>query len=179
MKSIEAVKILYHWDRQERWLFSSNELGMLFDERGNTLRRTISRLLEQGVIERVARDLYIYAFRHVTRDLIGEIAVYLRPGEFTYESLESAASQWGVISQIPIGRITCVTSGPAGEVKTPFGVFDFEHTEMPLLELLERTADRRPENILPIASKQQTVKDLLDHDRSTELICWEEMEDED
>lgn len=179
MKSIEAVKVLHEWDRRGRYLFRSRELGMLFDERGNTLRQTIKRLLADEVLVRVARDAYLYAFMHTTRSLIGDIAVFLRPGEYTYESLESAASQWGIISQIPLGRVTCVTTGKGGEVRTPYGVVDYEHSDAVMNELARGAVDRRPDSVLPIATKQRTLADLISYDRSTELIDWEEVEDDD
>lgn len=179
MKSIEAVKALHSWDIKGRYLFRSRELGLLFNENGNTLRQTIKRLLSDEVILRVARDVYLYAFRHSERSLIGDIAVFLRPGDYTYESLESAASQWGIISQIPVGRISCVTTGKGGEVRTPFGVVDYEHTDASVGELVVETIERTPDSALPIATKERTLSDLLNFDRSTELIDWNEVDDED
>ena len=179
MKSIEAIKTLHKWDIKGRYLFRSRELGLLFNESGNTLRQTIKRLLADGVLTRVARDVYLYAFRHSDRSLIGDIAVFMRPGEYTYESLESAASQWGIISQIPLGRVTCVTTGKGGEVRTPFGVVDYAHTNTPIIELSEGAVDRMPRNTLPIATKERALSDLIAFDRSTELIDWEEAKSED
>ena len=71
-------------------------------------RQTIKRLVADGILERIAHDAYLYLLFHPNGcDLLGHIAAFLRPGEVTYESLESAASQWGFISQIPLGRISC------------------------------------------------------------------------
>lgn len=179
MKSIKAVKVLHQWDLKGRYLFHAADLGLLFDERGETLRSTIKRLLADEVLVRVARDAYLYGFYRSDRSLIGDIAVFLRPGECTYESLESAASQWGVISQIPLGRITCVTTGRPGEVKTPFGVVEYVHTNDSAWEIASAVASREPYNALPIASKARTLDDLLAHGRSTELVDWEAMHDED
>ena len=114
MKSVEAIKILHGCDLEGRILFRSRELGALFGESGDTLRSTIKRLTADGILERIAHDAYLYLLFHPNGcDLLGHIAVFLRPGEVTYESLESAASQWGFISQIPLGRISCVTTGAA------------------------------------------------------------------
>ena len=111
MKSVEAIKILHGCDLEDRILFRSRELGALFDEHGDTLRSTIKRLTADGILERVAHDAYLYLLSHPNGcDLLGHIAAFLRPGGATYESLESAASQWGFISQIPLGRISCVTT---------------------------------------------------------------------
>ena len=105
MKSVEAIKILHGCDLEGRILFRSRELGVLFGESGDTLRSTIKRLTADGILERIAHDAYLYLLFHPNGcDLLGHIAAFLRPGEVTYESLESAASQWGFISQIPRGR---------------------------------------------------------------------------
>ena len=102
MKSVEAIKILHGCDLEGRILFRSRELGALFGESGDTLRSTIKRLTADGILERIAHDAYLYLLFHPNGcDLLGHIAAFLRPGEVTYESLESAASQWGFISQIP------------------------------------------------------------------------------
>ena len=178
MKTVEAIKLLHERDsRCNRYLYRSRELGMLFDEKGNTLRSTIKRLLSEGVLSRVARDGYFYEFSHPRDSVIGRIAVFLRPGELTYESLESAASQWGVISQIPLDRIMCVTGGAAGEVRTRFGVIDYEHTDEGASLIVDEIADREPRNALPIASKERCISDLLKYGRSVELIDWEEVND--
>ncbi|MFR7738396.1 MAG: hypothetical protein ACLU0V_12325, partial [Eggerthella lenta] len=121
MKSVEAIKILHSCDLEGRILFRSRELGTLFGESGDTLRSTIKRLAADGILERVAHDAYLYLLFHPNGcDVLGHIATFLRPGEVTYESLESAASQWGFISQIPLGRISCVTTGAEGLVDTRF-----------------------------------------------------------
>lgn len=178
MRSIEAVKALHRWDVRGRRLFRSRELGLVFDESGNTLRKTIGRLLNDDVLERVSHDVYLYALGHASSSLVGELAVFLRPGELTFESLESAASQWGLISQVPIGRVTCVTTGRAGEVVTPYGVIDYEHTDETLNGLLDAAVNRMPQSPLPIATKPRALRDLLEYDRSCELIDWEEACDE-
>ena len=65
MKSIEAVKLLHKWDKKKRCLFRSRELGLIFNEQGNTLRSTLRRLIEDGVLVKVAHDAYLYAFNHL------------------------------------------------------------------------------------------------------------------
>ncbi len=41
--------------------------------------------------------------------------------------LESALSEYGVISQIPIDRLTIMTTGRKGHYKTPYGTIEFTH----------------------------------------------------
>ena len=180
MKSIEAVKVLHEWDMRGRFLFRSQDLGLLFGESGDTLRSTIKRLVADGVIKRLARNAYLYCFMHPQGiDLIGHIATFLRPGEYTYESLESAASQWGFISQIPLGRISCVTTGAAGVVDTPLGGIEYVHTDDDLNTVIRGTLSRLPRNRLPIATRERCLHDLVSRNRSVELIDWEEVEDVD
>ncbi len=175
MKSVEAIKILHSCDLEGRILFRSRELGTLFGESGDTLRSTIKRLAADGILERVAHDAYLYLLFHPNGcDVLGHIATFLRPGEVTYESLESAASQWGFISQIPLGRISCVTTGAEGLVDTRFGAIEFIHTDDDSNDVKRGILDRMPRNRLPIATEERCLHDLVSRKRSLELIDWDE-----
>ena len=176
MKSVEAIKILHGCDLEGRILFRSRELGALFDEHGDTLRSTIKRLTADGILERVAHDAYLYLLHPNGCDLLGHIAAFLRPGGATYESLESAASQWGFISQIPLGRISCVTTGAEGLVDTRFGAIEFVHTDDDLDAVKRGIIDRMPRNRLPIATEERCLHDLVSRKRSLELIDWDEVD---
>ena len=180
MRSIEAVKILHDWDMKGRYLFRSRDLGLLFGERGNTLRATIKRLLADEVLERVAHDAYLYGLScHKGGMILYDIASFLKPGEFSYESFESAASQWGIVSQVPLGRITVATTGLTSEEDTPYGVVEFTHVDRSIVDAADGAVSRAPRCPLPIASKRRAVEDMVRLDRSTELIDWEEVESED
>ena len=127
--------------------------------------------------ERIAHDAYLYLLFHPNGcDLLGHIAAFLRPGEVTYESLESAASQWGFISQIPLGRISCVTTGAEGLVDTRFGAIEFVHTNDGLNDVKRGILDRMPRNRLPIATEERCLHDLVSRKRSLELIDWDEVD---
>lgn len=76
------------------------------------MRSSIKRLLDSGIITRLARDVYWFGdFKGRDVPAIEEVAVALRSGEFNYIGMESAASLWSVISQIPVGRLTVVHDG--------------------------------------------------------------------
>ncbi len=127
----------------------------------------------------VARDLYWFdAASPNSVPAIEEIAAALRVGEFNYIGMESAASLWSVISQIPTGRITVVTTGREGEFDTPFGTIEFVHTGASANEIIANTVDY-PGHALRLATKAYAVKGLLRARRSTYLIDWEEVEDGD
>ena len=53
----------------------------------------------------------------------------MRRGEYSYISLETMLSEYGAISQVPIDRLTVMTTGRKGEYETPFGVIEFTHTK--------------------------------------------------
>ncbi len=62
----------------------------------------------------------VYPFtlsRHKGGNTIEYVAKSLRRGEYNYISLESALSKYGVISQIPIDRLTVMTTGRKGTLK--------------------------------------------------------------
>lgn len=177
MKLYEAERALASFKGEKR-AFRTHELELVFGEEGGKLRSTISRLVKAGGLLHIARDLYW--FNHAgggSVPVIEEIAVALRPGEMNYISMESAASMWGVISQIPLGRIMVVTTGKEGEFHTPFGTVEFIHTARSRQYILENTVDY-PRHALRLATKKKVVEDLLRAGRSLDLIDWEEVEDD-
>lgn len=178
MKLLEAEKRLRRFSGRKR-AFKSRELGRVFNEDGETLRSTIRRLVGSGLMMRVARDLYwIDSPSDKGIPAIEEVAAALRAGEFNYIGMESAASLWSVISQIPVDRLTVVTTGREGEFKTPFGVIEFTHTAVNPSEIMANTVDY-PGHGLRLATKEYAVRGLLRARRSMHLIDWEEVEDDD
>ncbi len=85
-------------------------------------------------------------------------------------------SEYGVISQIPLSRLTVVTTGASGIHDTPYGTIEFTHTKRSIPEILDRTifVKNRP---LRIAKKQAAVTDLLRVGRNTDMIDYEELND--
>ena len=177
MKAQEAHRILSHWDKQGLYLFSKRDLAKLFDERGNTLTSTVQWLEAAGILERMARGLFLYRFsERIGGTTIEDIAAGLRRGEYSFVSLESAASLWGFISQIPVRRLTVMTTGREGEFRTPYGTVEFVHTDSKPEEILESTIER-PGHPLRLARKERALRDLLRCHRSEDLIDWEKLED--
>lgn len=175
MKTVDVIKTLRLWDlKSGRFLFRTRELGLLFSEGGNTLRSTMKRLIADDVLERVAHDVYLYKLSYnLGGSVLYEIAAFIKLGEFCYESFESASSQWGVISQIPLGRITVATTGSSGIEETPYGTIEYTHVERNFPNVRDGTVSRLPRTALPIASKARAVEDLIAHKRSLDLIDWE------
>ena len=92
-------------------------------------------------------------------------------------SLESILSEYGVISQIPVNRMTVMTTGASGLVETPYGVIEFTHTKRGAAEIVKHTllSKGRP---LRIATKRAAVRDLLRVGRNANMMDRSELDDE-
>lgn len=179
MKLQNALDTLQQWDSQGRYVFRKRDLSVVLDESGSTLNQTVARLVKAGVLERPAHSVYLYAYsRHIGPTTIEHIARNLRRGEITYESLESALSRYGVISQIPIDRLTLMTTGRSGEYPTSYGTIEFTHTKQPI-ETIAPNLIEREGHALPIATKQLAYENLRSTRRNLELIDEGELHDQD
>ena len=178
MKSVEAIKILHGCDLEGRILFRSRELGGLSVSpaiRSARPSRGSPRTASSSASPMTRTSTCFSTPTAATCSAISR-RFFLRPGEVTYESLESAASQWGFISQIPLGRISCVTTGAEGLVDTRFGAIEFVHTNDGLNDVKRGILDRMPRNRLPIATEERCLHDLVSRKRSLELIDWDEVD---
>lgn len=177
MKQSEAIHILKHWDQQGRYVFRKNDLAIVLDEQGHTLDQTLRRLVSAGILERPAHGIYVFSLsKHIGPETIEHIARNLRRGELSYESLESALSRYGVISQIPLDRITLMTTGRSGEYKTPYGVIEFTHTKIPMERIVSNLIERKG-HALPIATKRFAYDNLRSVGRNLDLVDREELDD--
>lgn len=170
MKQGQAIKRLNEWDLKGRYVFTVADMSKVFEEDSARAREaTLKRLATEGILERPAKGVYLYAYsRHKGPDTVELIAKTLRRGEYSYISLESALSEYGVISQIPVGRLTVVTTGRKGEYSTPYGTIEFTHTQRPITEVLSSMLDRqRP---LKIASKNAALRDIKRVGRNLHLV---------
>lgn len=175
MKQSEALHILTEFDKQGRYVYKKRDLAKVFNEDSRTLDQTLQRLVTAEILERPAHGIYVFAAsRHIGPVTIEYIARNLRRGDITFESLESALSQWGVISQIPLDRITLMTTGRSGEYKTPYGVIEFVHTKAPRSEIVSNIATREG-HALPIANKLYAYKNLKSVGRNLNLVDEEEL----
>ena len=178
MKALEAAKTLALWDRQDRSVFSITDLRRIFPERsGKTFTEGLHRLVAQGVLERAARGVYVNALSQRSRGyLIEEVAVCLRRGEYSYVSLESALSEFGAISQVPVSRITVMTTGRSGLIETPYGDIEFTHTARPVQDILDNTLviEGRP---LRLARIETALRDLKRVGRNLHMVDMDEYRD--
>ena len=168
-----ALAAFYRWDQKGRFVFTHADLKKIFaKDTPKTLQEGISRMIKSGLLERVSRGIYIFSFAHSKdSDVIEHIAKALRRGEYNYVSLESALSLYGIISQIPIDRLTVMTTGCKGTYHTPYGTIEFTHTKRKRSNIIANIQNvQRP---LRMASPEAAWRDLKRVGRNTHLIDQE------
>lgn len=178
MTKLELIRKLSEIDRRGIHVLAKRDIEKLFPEEGEkALEKSLQRMVADRILQRVARGLYVNpAATSKNRWITEEIAKALRPGCLTYVSLESILSEYGAISQIPIDRLTVMTTGRSGMVKTPYGIIEFTHTKRPRSEIMDRTLEikGRP---LRIATRSAAVRDLLRVGRNVNMMIQEEIEE--
>lgn len=113
----------------EHYLFTSSDLeGALPGRQG--LAVLLCRAGKAGVLKRVCRGVYLYPRVDYPRGrVLFHAAARLRASGFNYISLETALSDAGVISQVPINWITLMSSGRSQVMECgDFGRIEFVHT---------------------------------------------------
>lgn len=173
MNQKSAITTLAHWDKQGRHVFTLHDLSKLFpDDKPKTLREGVNRLVKSDLLTRVGKGIYFYSLSN-SQDThtIEHIAKALRRGEYNYVSLESALSEYGAISQIPIDHLTVMTTGRKGTYKTPFGTIEFTHTKRAVSDILDNILEMgRP---LRFAKANAAWRDLKRVGRNLHLVNQE------
>jgi hypothetical protein len=176
MKKDQAIKILREQDRKGKYVFSNRDLHKLFPEDSfKTFNEGLRRLVKSTILKHACRGIYVNeAASQFDSYTIERIAKTLRRGEYNYVSLESMLSEYRVISQILIDRLTIMTTGRKGVYNTAYGVIEFTHTKRTVTNILGSTAkvNGRP---LRIASKKTAVRDIKRVGRNINLISPEEL----
>ncbi|MDR2409538.1 MAG: hypothetical protein LBE13_15705 [Bacteroidales bacterium] len=125
----------------EHYLFSVSDFQALFPNKALlALLVLLGRAVKSGILERVCHGLYVYPKVAYPRELLlYHTAARLRANVFCYLSLESVLSEAGIISQIPLGCVTLMTSGRSGLINCgKYGRIEFTHTK------------KNPADILPL-----------------------------
>ena len=177
VRTNEAVKTLAEWDRYGWSVFTLRDLRNLFAHRSDkTLSESLRRMVRQGVLERVANEVFVNPLSGRSRaGLFERIACAIRCGEYNYISLESALSEWGVISQVPQAYLTVMTTGRKGTFRTSYGVIEFTHTKRSPADIARNTIERdRP---LQIATAPAALRDLRRVGRNLHLVNLDEMQE--
>ena len=170
MKRQDASALLRKFAENGRWVYRTADLKKLFhEEPAATLRSTLKRLIAARVLVRAIRDVYVFNDDcSWPTDLLEQLAAAARRGEFCYVSLESALAEYGVISQIPVDRLTVMTTGRSGELATPMGVLEFTHTGRSVAEILDGSRDVG--RVLRLATREAAIRDLKRVGRNLHLI---------
>ena len=169
------ARILTDLASEGRALFSLADLRAALPEMlPGAFRSLISRAEKDGLLKRICRGLYLYPRASHTDGLIlYHAAARLRADAFNYISLESALSDAGVISQIPINRITLMSSGRSAVISCgEFGAIEFVHTRKRPSDLAGQL-DYDARCRLWRASVGQAIRDMKAARRSLDLVDWE------
>lgn len=172
MKKSHAFNILQDWDKKGRYVFTKQDLSkVFFEDNPKTLTEGLNRLVHDGWLVRACRGVYVNPHAHYSLDgyIIEQIAKALRRGEYNYVSLESMLSEYGVISQIPIDRLTVMTTGRKAIFNTHYGVIEFTHTKKSVSDILSQVLkiEGRP---LRVAKREFAWQDLKHVGRNIQMV---------
>jgi len=157
------------------YFFSYQDLSAAIPgQSSKAFKALIGRAVHNGLLKRICRGIFLYPQVDYPADLVlYHVAARLRASEFNYISLESALSDEGVISQIPMNWITLMSSGRSHIVDCgKFGHIEFIHTK----KSPERVASHLrfdPVTHLWRASVSLALHDMKLTRRNTDLINWE------
>jgi len=159
----------------EHYLFAMSDLkAILPDKNSLSFRALIGRAEKSGLLKRVCRNLYLYPKVDYPAGLIlYHAAARLRAGEFNYISLETALSDAGIISQIPMHWITLMSSGRSYTVDCgSFGHIEFVHTKKNLDKVVD---ELHYDSVCHLwrASAALALRDMALTRRNIDLIDWE------
>lgn len=137
-------------------------------------KSVITRLEKRGELIRVCRGIYIFFESDLHGgNLLGRVAARLRAGHFNYLSLETVLSDAGVISQVPMSRITVMSSGRSNTISCGrYGSIEFVHTAKNPEDLVS-SLSYDAEHQLWRASIALALQDMSNTHRDTGLINWE------
>jgi predicted transcriptional regulator of viral defense system len=176
---MQPMKYLVNWLDQhannEHYLFRLQDLRALCPDLScSTFKTLLSRTARAGYLNRVCRGLYIYKRAISPSGLVlFHAAALLRADEFNYISLETALSDAGVISQIPMNWIAIMSSGRSNIVSCgEYGTIEFVHTSQKpdqIMNQLSYDADCR----LWRATVPLALRDMKATHRNCDLIDWD------
>ena len=155
-------------------LFTPHDLRALLPELSDSaFKALLTRSVQAGILARVCRGLYLYEPALPADGLtLFRAAATLRADGFNYISLETVLSDAGVISQVPINRISIMSSGRSNVISCGrWGTIEFVHTD-------QRPADMAVQLVYDArcglwrASVAQALRDMRATRRNMDLIDW-------
>ena len=178
MQQIDALKILTEQAASGRAVFTRRDLERMFrTDRPAARAATLKRLVQSDWLRPAARGVYVYpaGLRNDGYDL-ERIARAIRRGDYSYVSLESALSEWGAISQLPMGYLTLMTTGRKGVFPTPWGTIEFTHSARPLENIFASTVSP-PDRPLRLATPEAAWRDLKRVGRNCNMVDQQALEE--
>ncbi|MFK3771048.1 type IV toxin-antitoxin system AbiEi family antitoxin [Pseudomonas sp. NPDC089406] len=165
----------------QRYLFTPADMRVLVrDISDRAYRALLSRAADDNILIRLCRGLYLYTPAKPNPGLVlYHAAARLRAHSLNYISLESALSDAGVISQLPLNWLTLMSSGRTQVIRCgAFGTLEFIHTSRKAAELQgqidydERCRLWRAKPALALADMKRTRRnlDLIDWNIANELV---------
>jgi len=129
---VDLQKKLFHLAKGNDLILHQKDLFTLMGRADSSASRMLLvRAVAAGIVQNPTKGLYVFsASMRLNPDSIYKIARKLRSGYFNYLSLESVLSQSGLIPQLPIDRITIMTTGRSQVFELHgIGVVEFIHTK--------------------------------------------------
>ena len=173
----ELLDRLNTWDDKGRYVWTQRDIKVQFpDNSAKSLEMSLRRFVRDGTLNRACRGVYVLPrARSDIGYTVEHVAIALRRGHYSYVSLESALSEYGAISQVPLSVVTVMTTGRSGLVKTTHGSIEFTHTRQSRSTILKGMVDiGRP---LRFARAKMALSDLQHVGRNLHLVDYEELED--
>ncbi|MGH8601224.1 MAG: type IV toxin-antitoxin system AbiEi family antitoxin [Gammaproteobacteria bacterium] len=168
------IRTLAELASAEHYLFTLSDLRALLPALSEAAFKTLlSRAVRDSHLARVCRGLYLYERVDYPRGLLlFHAAARLRADTFNYISLETALSDAGVISQIPINWITLMSAGRSNIIRCgTWGTIELVHTRKCPDDVGEQLHyDRRCQ--LWRASVALALQDMRATRRNMDLIDW-------
>ena len=166
---------LYSLQDDESYLYTPDDLRSLSGNlSAGAYRSVLKRAEGAGILKRVCRGLYLYSkSQHHKGDLLFHAAARLRADCFNYISLETALSDAGIISQIPLQWITIMSSGRSSTIRCgQYGTIEFVHTKKAAGDFADALVyDGRCR--LWRATPALALRDMRRAGRNLDLIDWE------
>ena len=176
----DAVRVLVLGEGRPFHVLQRQDLRLLFpDDTERAFEAGLASLVEIGLLERVARGVYLNLAAEWPTDLITGLMIdALRPGHLNYLSYESALANAGSLSQQPFW-CTVATTGNGGEYRTRYGNLLFRHTNRRRSEIVANTVVDERSGYL-VAHPAMALDDLrravpalvpsIDQDEHSEIV---------
>lgn len=168
LQKLERWLLVSHGTKPGRLYPAAAFRSLLPELSQGAYRALIHRAEKRGLLERVCQGVYQYAGAPDNSGLIlFHAAALLRARHFNYISLETALSDAGLISQMPMAWITLISTGRSAEISCGrFGTIEFIHTERPMSRIVDDLAYDADRHLFR-ASPQLALADMHRFNRST------------